>query len=291
MAGAVPVDVRDGRVEVVDDGERDVEAQVLLRPVRLGGRLEAGQVTVHGDAVVLQHLQQPGYGGVGDGLVHQNRLGGVAHAGPAGLGVDDDLLGHVQIGRRVHVHVAVAHARLDGGHGGVADDGGDQAGTAARDDDVDESACLDEVRDRGAVRAGQQLYGVLRQLLHREGAAQGLDEGGVEWAADDDPRSRAALPDLRAKPKASTVTFGRASYTIPTTPSGTRICRISRPLGRVEPRTTSPIGSGSPATCRSPAAMPSTRACVSRSRSSRDSSVPAARAVSMSSAFAASTAS
>src|SRR5664280_2052274 len=31
---------------------------------------------------------------------------------------------------------------------------------------------------------------------------------------------------------------------IPTTPSGTRTCRSSRPLGSVEPRTTSPTGSG-----------------------------------------------
>ena len=46
-------------------------------------------------------------------------------------------------------------------------------------------------------------------------------------------RSKAALPDLMASPAASTVTFGRASYTIATTPNGTRTCLISRPLGWV----------------------------------------------------------
>ena len=35
------------------------------------------------------------------------------------------------------------------------------------------------------------------------------------------PRSTAALPDFRQMPAASAVTFGRASYTTATTPSGT----------------------------------------------------------------------
>ena len=51
--------------------------------------------------------------------------------------------------------------------------------------------------------------------------------------ADAEPRSNAALPLLTARPAASTVTFGRASYTIATTPIGTRIWRISSPFGRV----------------------------------------------------------
>ena len=42
---------------------------------------------------------------------------------------------------------------------------------------------------------------------------------------------------------------------MPTTPNGTRTWRSSRPLGRVEPRTTSPTGSGSAATSRRPAAI------------------------------------
>ena len=49
---------------------------------------------------------------------------------------------------------------------------------------------------------------------------------------------------------------------IPTTPKGTRTWRSSSPLASVEPRTTSPTGSGRPATSRSPWAMPATRAVV-----------------------------
>src|SRR6266498_3626496 len=46
---------------------------------------------------------------------------------------------------------------------------------------------------------------------------------------------------------------------MPTTPSGTRTCRSSKPLARIEPRTTSPTGSGRPATWRSPPAIPAMR--------------------------------
>ncbi|SKV48134.1 Uncharacterised protein [Mycobacteroides abscessus subsp. abscessus] len=45
----------------------------------------------------------------------------------------------------------------------------------------------------------------------------------LEVAAEELPRSSTALPDLRVNPNASTVTFGRPSYTMPTTPSGTLI--------------------------------------------------------------------
>src|SRR6266542_1714771 len=46
---------------------------------------------------------------------------------------------------------------------------------------------------------------------------------------------------------------------MPTTPSGTRTCRSSKPLARIEPRTTSPTGSGRPATGRSPPGRPRPR--------------------------------
>src|SRR3954451_242338 len=68
-----------------------------------------------------------------------------------------------------------------------------------------------------------------------------------EWAADDEPRSTIALPDLRHRAAASIVTFGRASYTTAMTPSGTRTFRTSSPLGSRKPSMTSPTGSGSAA--------------------------------------------
>jgi hypothetical protein len=74
---------------------------------------------------------------------------------------------------------------------------------------------------------------------------------------------------------------------MPTTPNGTRIWRSSRPFGRVEPRTTSPTGSGRKDSCHRPSAISTTRALVSVSLSIIASGEPAARAFSTSTAFAA----
>src|ERR1700757_540636 len=74
---------------------------------------------------------------------------------------------------------------------------------------------------------------------------------------------------------------------MPITPSGTRCWRSSSPLGSVYPRSTSPTGSGNPATWRRPAAIPSTRMESNASRSSIAVGVATARAASRSSALAA----
>ena len=73
---------------------------------------------------------------------------------------------------------------------------------------------------------------------------------------------------------------------IPTTPSGTRTRSTRRPLGRTHPSTTSPTGSGRPATVRSPPAIEASRARSSRSRSREVASAPARSARSTSAAFA-----
>ncbi len=78
-------------------------------------------------------------------------------------------------------------------------------------------------------------------------------------AAADDPRSTIALPDLRQRAVASIVTFGRASYTIATTPSGTRTLQTSSPLGSRQPSITSPTGSGNETILRTPATIDATR--------------------------------
>ena len=83
----------------------------------------------------------------------------------AGLGIEQDALGDLKIGRFMNVHMAIADAGLDGGHLGVADHRVDQARSPTRDDDVDQAAGLDQVRDAGAVLAGQQLHGVALEPL------------------------------------------------------------------------------------------------------------------------------
>src|SRR5918998_5425701 len=71
-----------------------------------------------------------------------------------------------------------------------------------------------------------------------------------------------------------------------TTPSGTRTCSMRRPLGRTHPSTTDPTGSGSAATVRRPAAMPSSLAGLRRRRSTTVGVTPAASAAATSSALA-----
>src|SRR4051794_34673912 len=78
---------------------------------------------------------------------------------------------------------------------------------------------------------------------------------------------------------------------MPTTPRGTRTWRSCSPLGSVDPRTTSPTGSGSAIRVRSASATPATRPASSRSRSTTDAGVPAASAASTSRALAARTSS
>lgn len=82
---------------------------------------------MYGDTGVLQGGQQSRQRRFGDRCVDQQRLGGVADAGPPRLGVQQDTLGHVQVGRLVHVDMAVPDAGLDGGHLGIAYDRLDQA--------------------------------------------------------------------------------------------------------------------------------------------------------------------
>ena len=92
-----------------------------------------------------------------------------------------------------------------------------------------------------------------------------------EFIASLPPRRITALPLLRLSIAASTVTLGRASYIMPTTPIGTRTLSIFMPLGRVLPSITSPTGSGYFDSASQAFAMLSILASLSASLSSRDS--------------------
>ena len=120
-----------GRVQGVHDGGGDVVREVLGPQSSVGGRAPRGlaprllprRVAVHGHPGIGQGVQSAGQERVGDAPVHEERLGGVADAGALRLGVDEDVDGHVEVGRCVHVHMAVAGARLDDRDGGLLDDG------------------------------------------------------------------------------------------------------------------------------------------------------------------------
>ena len=71
------------------------------------------------------------------------------------------------------------------------------------------------------------------------------------------------------------------------TPSGTRTFCTCRPLGRTDPSTISPTGSGNACTWRMPSAMSCTRVSLRARRSSMASLMPPCLAASKSSRFAA----
>ena len=93
----------------------------------------------------------------------------------------------------------------------------------------------------------------------------------LEWIASLPPRRMTTFPAFRQRVAASTVTLGRDSKIMPMTPSGTRVLRICKPLGRTEPPSTEPMGSSAAISWRAAFAMPEMRAGVSRSRSCSDS--------------------
>ena len=100
------------------------------------------------------------------------------------------------------------------------------------------------------------------------------------------PRRMTALPVFRQSAAVSTNTLGRLSKTTAMTPSGTRTLRIVIPLGRSRVQIVSPTGSGSVATCRTPATIASKRAGVSVRRSSIAGAMPVSFARDTSAAFA-----
>ena len=108
----------------------------------------------------------------------------------------------------------------------------------------------------------------------------------LERMASFPPRRMQTLPDFRHRAAASTVTLGRASKMMAMTPRGTRRRPMMRPLGRVYILSTTPMGSGRAATCRTPSTMPAMRSAVRVSRSSMAGRIPASFAAATSSALA-----
>ena len=200
----------DGLVKASHDVNREVKRAVLTCPVVFGGRHImralgkacrpasglAAVVGVDGDAPAGAGRNQHGQEAVRAGLVHQNRLDGVAHAGALRLGVLDDAKRHGEVGLGMHVDVAVALPRLDDGHAGLLDAGLDKRVAAARDEDVHEAVRTHELDglfavgaqdDGGAVGRKSGKLDALPASLGKRGA--GVMGGGA--ATKDDGVARA----------------------------------------------------------------------------------------------------
>ncbi len=169
VAGAEPVHVVDGLVERVDDPHGQLQVEELGRVGLVVGHTRAGDegagrlVTEDLDLVDGhgQHGEEVG----GDRAVHQQRLDRVAHSRALHLGVADDVDGHLEVGRLVDVHVAVAVPVDDIGHGGVLEDRADQRRPAPRDEAVDRTAQAHELDRRLVARVGHELDRVDGQAL------------------------------------------------------------------------------------------------------------------------------
>ena len=126
-----------------------------------------------------------------DGLVDQNGFHGIAGGGIVGLGVVDDVDGHVEVRGGVDVDVADAFGMAEHGDARIGLDVADQVVTAARNDQIDEIVELAGVRDLGALLdIGDQRLGKRKRaqrganIVHHDarGAfhlAAGLENDGV----------------------------------------------------------------------------------------------------------------
>ena len=130
MTRTEPLDVGDGVVERVDHPHRQLQVEELGRVVEVGrdtGARDACAGPFVADELDLgEGRVDPGQERVGHRRVHEQALGGVAHRRPLGLGVDDDVERHVEIGSGIDIHVTVPLAVDHIGNGGIFEDRPDE---------------------------------------------------------------------------------------------------------------------------------------------------------------------
>ena len=155
-------------------------------------------VAVHRDARPQQLAQNRRQHRGGGGRVHQQGLGGVAHAEAAALRVHDDIAGHGGVGRGVHVHVAVARARLDDRHLRVLDAVADKPGAPAGDEHVHQAMQLHEHVGGGPIGGGDGADGTLGQAGPHGGGRQNVGDGLVGAGCEASAPQHAGVARLHA---------------------------------------------------------------------------------------------
>jgi len=90
------------------------QIEIFCIPIGFGGRLRVRHelpraiIPAKFDFVLGESLCNAWQELVGDLLVDQQRLDGVADTGALALGIDDNLLCHLEVGVAIHVHMADA---------------------------------------------------------------------------------------------------------------------------------------------------------------------------------------
>ena len=144
--------------------------------------------------------------------VDEQRLGRAAHAGAPHLGVEHDLLRHLEIGGRVHIDMADAFEMREDRHARLRLHAGDEALAAARHDHVDHAAeAREHEADRRAVGGRHELHRVGGQPARSRPSTRRRGWRATERKLSEPPRRITALPGLEASAPASAVTFGRLS--------------------------------------------------------------------------------
>ncbi len=152
-------------INIRHHAHRHAETQVFLVPVLLGGRLNIQSGAQGASLAVAAHFN-PGsnqlfhdarYIVCRDPFMHQNLLGGVAYRWPLCLGIDHNGIGHLEVCGLVDKDVAVPRPGLNHRHGGVLGDKCDEPRAAPRNDNVHQTAGLNEFVHRLA-RAGVEKF-------------------------------------------------------------------------------------------------------------------------------------
>ena len=177
---AVAVHVVDGLLQPFHAFHRQLGPQILGLPVGLAGEHGIGRIAGHGkpgrlgdgehariavdEHTGLLHVRENGrQHRIGHRRVHQERLGSVAHTKAAALRVPDDGAGHLGVGGGVHVHVAVARARLDDRYFGMLHAMADKARATPGDEHVHQAVQPHEHIGGRPIGGGHRADGALRQ--------------------------------------------------------------------------------------------------------------------------------
>ena len=116
---------------------------------------------------------------LGRRLVHEQRLGRVAHRRAGDLGIDGDGRRHLHIGVLIDIDMTVAGAGLDDRDGGVLYHRADQAGAAPGDEHVE--VFVHPHHGRGGFPGGifEKLHRVGGQSPGREAFPDGRRDGDI----------------------------------------------------------------------------------------------------------------
>ena len=182
------IDVLDCRINAGNDMNGKIKRIVLTRPIILCGRnvlralIEAilgacgqgGLVTMNQDAPSATSTHEARQEFARNVLVNKHRLDRIADARPLGLCVFDNRNGHVKIGGRVNVDMAIALARLDHRDGRLLDAGANERVAAARNEDVNETVGMHKLKRLRSIRRVDDTRAVSRKSGRSNAVATGL---------------------------------------------------------------------------------------------------------------------